>query len=296
MNLRGVFITQDGGVRAGWRVLLFFGLFFILFRASASFLARVHPADYAAYQVEQYLFLVLAAWLAHFIMLRWVDHKPWSYVGLGQAQCTPRVLLLGLALGSLCILVPSGGLLLAHDLTVVTGLQGRYSWITIAMGTGGALLFLPQSLSEELLSRGYLFSALRDGVGEVGALAATSLGFGLLHMGNPGATAQSVTVVVLAGIFLGAILVITRSLYAVWMAHFAWNWSMADVLHAPVSGIRFPYSGYRVDDAGPDWLTGGSWGPEGGAAAVAGMMVGIALLITWYRRLSSGARSVPDLA
>lgn len=294
MNLRDAFITQDGGVRAGWRVLLFFGLFFLFFRAFSAFLARVHPADYAALQIEQYLFFVLAAWLAHYIMLRWVDHKPWSYVGLGQEQATLRVVLIGLALGALCILVPSGGLLVAHDLAIVTGLQGRYGWVALA--TGGALLFLPQSLSEEMLSRGYLFSALRDGVGEVGALAATSLGFGLLHMGNPGATAQSVTVVVLAGVFLGAILVITRSLYAAWMAHFAWNWSMADLLHAPVSGIRFPYSGYRVDDAGPDWLTGGSWGPEGGAAAVAGMTVGIALLVAWHRRVSSRASGAPDLA
>jgi len=294
LNLRDAFVTKDGGVRAGWRVLLFFGLFVILFRAFGAFLARVHPAAYAALQIEQYLFFVLAAWLAHYIMLRWVDHKPWSYVGLGAEQCTVRVLLIGLALGSLCILVPSGGLLLAHDLTVVTGLQGRYGWIALA--AGGALLFLPQSLSEEMLSRGYLFSTLRDGVGEVGALAVTSLGFGLLHLGNPGATAQSVTVVVLAGLFLGAILVITRSLYAAWMAHFAWNWSMADLLHAPVSGIRFPYSGYRVDDAGPDWLTGGSWGPEGGAAAVAGMTVGIALLVAWYRRVSSRTGSTPDLA
>ncbi|MEP7065717.1 MAG: CPBP family intramembrane glutamic endopeptidase [Gemmatimonadota bacterium] len=291
MNLRDVVFARDGGVRAGWRVLLFFGLFFVFFKACGAFTARVHPADYAALQVEQYVCFVLAAWLAHYVMLRWVDHKPWSYVGLGREQLTTRALLIGLTLGALCILIPSGGLLLAHDLTIVTGLQGRYDWLSLA--AGGALLFLPQSLSEEMLSRGYLFSALRDGIGEVGALAATSLGFGLLHMGNPGATAQSVGVVVLAGIFLGLILVITRSLYAAWMAHFAWNWSMADLLHAPVSGIRFPYSGYRIDDSGPDWLTGGSWGPEGGTAAAIGMIVGLVLLIAWHRR---AARSNSEIA
>jgi uncharacterized protein len=294
LNLRAVFFSQDGGVRAGWRVLLFFGLFFVFFKAFAELMARVHPADYAALQIEQYVFIVLAAWLAHFVMLRWVDHKPWSYVALGREQCSPRALVIGLALGSLCILVPSGGLLLAHDLTVVTGLQGRHDWLSLALG--GALLFLPQSLSEEMLSRGYLFSALRDGIGELGALAVTSVGFGLLHMWNPGATAQSVGVVVLAGIFLGMILVLTRSLYAAWMAHFAWNWSMADLLHAPVSGMRFPYSGYRVDDSGPDWLTGGSWGPEGGVAAAIGMILGLALLIAWYRRASHGAGSTAEAA
>ena len=289
MTLRGVFYTQEGGLRAGWRVLLFLALFSVFYEAVNTFIAYVRPADYAALQIEQYALLLLAAWLAHYIMLRWVDHKSWSYVGLGAEQCTTRALVIGLALGSLCILIPSAGLLLAHDLTLVTGLQGSHDWLALA--SGGALLFLPQSLVEELLSRGYIFAALRDWVGELGALAFTSLGFGLLHMGNPGATAQSVSVVVLAGVFLGAILVITRSLYAAWMAHFAWNWSMADLLHAPVSGLRFPYSAYRVDDSGPDWLTGGSWGPEGGVAAAVGMIAGIALLIAWRRRVSSGSGS-----
>jgi len=289
LTLHGVFHTPEGGLRAGWRVLLFLALFSVFYEAVNTFIAYVRPADYAALQIEQYVLLVLAAWLAHYIMLRWVDHTSWSYVGLGAEQCTSRALAVGLALGSLCILVPSAGLLLAHDLTLVTGLQGRHDWLVLA--SGGALLFLPQSLVEELLSRGYIFAALRDWVGEMGALAFTSVGFGLLHMGNPGATAQSVSVVVLAGIFLGAILVITRSLYAAWMAHFAWNWSMADLLHAPVSGVRFPYSAYRVDDSGPDWLTGGSWGPEGGVAAAVGMIAGIALLIAWRRRVSSGGGS-----
>ena len=35
---------------------------------------------------------------------------------------------------------------------------------------------------------------------------------------------------------------------------------------------------YQIVDAGPDWLTGGSWGPEGGAGAGAGMLVGLTYL------------------
>lgn len=282
MTVREIFFASDGRARAGWRVLLFLGLLGIFVRATSVFTWYVRPESYAAVQLESYLFIVFDAWLAHYIMLRWVDHAPWSYVGLGREQLTPRVLAIGLALGALCILIPSGGLLLAHDLTLVTGLEGKHGWLVLAIG--GAAIFLPQSLSEEMISRGYLFAALRDGVGAAGAIAITSIGFGLLHRFNPGATSQSVTVVVLAGVFLAAILVITRSLYAAWMAHFAWNWSMAEVLHSAVSGIRFPYSTYRTDGAGPTWLSGGSWGPEGGAAAVAGMAVGIALLVQWRRR------------
>ena len=287
MSVREVFFGAEGKARAGWRVLMFVGLLLIFNTASAVFTAYVRPEDHAALELETYALLLVDAWLAHYIMLRWVDHAPWSYVGLGREQFTPRLIAVGLALGVLCIMIPSGGLLLAHDLTLVTGLQGRHGWLALA--AGGAILFLPQSLSEEMTARGYVFAALCDGVGATGALVITSIGFGLQHWFNPGATTQSVSIVILAGAFLAAILVITRSLYAAWMAHFAWNWSMAELLHSAVSGIRFPYSSYRVDGSGPTWLSGGSWGPEGGAAAVAGMAVGVAVLVEWRRRVGRRA-------
>jgi membrane protease YdiL (CAAX protease family) len=77
----------------------------------------------------------------------------------------------------------------------------------------------------------------------------------------------------LAGFFLASVLLATRSLYAAIAAHFVWNWFMAAGLHTAVSGIRVLAPDYRVVDAGPDWLTGGPWGPEGGLAAALGMFV-----------------------
>ena len=64
-------------------------------------------------------------------------------------------------------------------------------------------------------------------------------------------------------------------MYAVGAAHFAWNWVMSGVLHIAVSGIPPRDPDYRVVETGPDWLTGGQWGPEGGLAAVAVMFIGI---------------------
>ena len=50
------------------------------------------------------------------------------------------------------------------------------------------------------------------------AVLLTSLMFGLLHLTNPGATAESVALVTLAGIFLAGVRVVLDSLYAAWMA------------------------------------------------------------------------------
>ncbi|MGH7621445.1 MAG: lysostaphin resistance A-like protein, partial [Gemmatimonadaceae bacterium] len=220
MKPRDFLFTSTGRVRAGWRALLFCIVALALYQLAFLVIFAIgRPASSALFQLEAYLVLLLVFWLAHLIMLRWVDRAPWSYVGLGRENFTPRVLSVGFALGALCILVPSGTLLVAHDLSIDSGLHGSHSWFGLAVA--GAAIFLPQSLGEEMLARGYLFSSLREAIGWLGALAVTSLGFGLLHWRNPGANVQSVSVVVFAGIFLGAILIATRSLYAAWMAHFA---------------------------------------------------------------------------
>ncbi len=128
------------------------------------------------------------------------------------------------------------------------------------------------------MTRGYLFAVLRDALGWRAGLAVTSLIFGLLHIPNNGATVESITMVTLAGVFLGAVVLATGSLYAAWMAHFGWNWTMAIPLHSPVSGFPLATPNYQLLDAGPRWLTGGAWGPEGGLAAAVGIMAGLTYL------------------
>lgn len=233
--------------------------------------------------------LLLAALFAHQVMLRWVDGRPWSFVGLGRFQAAPWRLGVGLAVGSLAILIPSGVLLLARWLVAEPGATRAGSEVIVWWRYAAlmAVFFLPQSLGEELLSRGYLFATAREAIGWRGALLLTSLIFGALHWWNPGADLRTTVLVTLAGIFLGGILLLTDSLYAAWMAHFAWNWSMAAVLHTAVSGLPFTAPGYEVVDGGPDWATGGSWGPEGGAGAAIGMIVGLWLLLSWQRRRMS---------
>jgi hypothetical protein len=92
--------------------------------------------------------------------------------------------------------------------------------------------------------------------------------------------------VALAGIFLGGVLVVTGSLWAAFAAHLAWNWTLSAVIHTPVSGLPFVVPDYRAIDAGPDWITGGAWGPEGGIAAGLGMCAAIAVLAVGGRRFS----------
>ena len=214
---------------------------------------------------------------ATWIMLELIDRRPWEFVFMGRdAAAIPKIGYGGL-LGLLPIAVPSVLLLAAGELKSVPAPDG--SWWAVTGLTFANLL--PAAAGEELFIRGYIFAILREAIGSRWTLIWTSIVFGLLHLGNPGADAQSIVIVMLAGFFLGSVLLATRSLYAAIAAHFVWNWFMAAALHTPVSGLGVSTPDYRVIDNGPDWLTGGGWGPEGGFAAALGMF---AVLIYLHAR------------
>jgi len=280
LTARDFFYRPSGSLRAPWQWI---GFIVVALAASRLTAAAVAPFALRVLSREAVVFWCLLAGLvvAHVVMVRVVDRGSWAPIGLARRQATPARLALGFAAGSLGILVPSGLLLLGHLLGDEPAVAPA-SWAHYALSL--AAFFLPQSLAEELLSRGYLFASTRAAIGWPAALAITSVGFGLLHSFNPGASPQSVVIVMLAGGFLGGILLVTDSLYAAWMAHFAWNWSMAALLHATVSGLPSQPPDYRVVDSGPAWLTGGVWGPEGGAAAALSMVLCMTALVAWRRK------------
>jgi len=226
--------------------------------------------------------VVLATW----IMLRRVEKLPWSTVGLDRAAAAPPLIIKGAALGGLTIGFASLFLLGIGMLRIDATIPG--SWWGEAWRS--TIVLLPAAFFEELFIRGYVFAVLRRVAGWKLALVTTSVVFGMLHAWNPGADAESILAVIVAGFFLGAIFLATRSMYAVGVAHFAWNWVMSGALHIAVSGIPPHDPDYRVVETGPDWLTGGQWGPEGGLAAVAAMFVGIFYLYGRHlRRMESKA-------
>jgi len=220
--------------------------------------------------------VVVATW----IMLRRVEKLPWGTVGLGRAAAAPPLILKGAAFGAVTIGVASLLLFATHMMRIDRTLPGSW-WGEAGHST---IVLLPAAFFEELFIRGYVFAVLRRASGWRLALIVTSAVFGLLHAWNPGADAESILAVTVAGFFLGAILLATRSLYAAGAAHFAWNWVMSGALHIAVSGVPSADPNYRVVETGPDWLTGGGWGPEGGLAAVAVMFIAIFYLYGRYLR------------
>jgi hypothetical protein len=86
-------------------------------------------------------------------------------------------------------------------------------------GLGGYFLI---AFGEELALRGILFRALEIALGSVGALVLSSTVFGLLHLGNPGATLiGAVTSAAAGGVVFGTAYMLTRSLWLAIGLHWA---------------------------------------------------------------------------
>jgi hypothetical protein len=60
--------------------------------------------------------------------------------------------------------------------------------------------------------------------------------------------------------------------------HFAWNFTQTTIYAFPTSGLAFEDRKLWVlEQTGPDWITGGAFGPEGGLLATLALLLG-----TWY--------------
>ena len=276
MTARVVFRDSTGAVRPPWRLLVYcvasIASLIVLNGVVVPIVSWLLALVHVTVTLTPWLLLASAV-LGHAITFRLVDRRGWRSVRLDRSALRIRALIAALALGTVAVAFATIPLLAIGWLRVVPGPAGS----SIGLGLAIVWFLAPAALWEEMVFRGYGFSVLAEWWGTPAALGITSLAFGLVHLQNEGATPGSVSVVVIAGLFLGTVLVVLRSLWAAFAAHLAWNWALAGALHSAVSGIPFATPDYRVIDAGPDWATGGVWGPEGGLPAALSL-----LLVAFY--------------
>ncbi|WP_058234936.1 CPBP family intramembrane glutamic endopeptidase [Devriesea agamarum] len=161
---------------------------------------------------------------------------------------------------------------------------GSYRITDIIVGRGllsGLLLGLGSAFGEEIVMRGILLRVLIGMIGAAPALILTSVAFGLLHLGNPGASLLSAIGIALqAGVMFGAAYLLTRRLWFAIGIHSAWNFTQTAIFGLNVSGVPTEPGLFIAEIHGPDWLTGGGLGIEGSIIMIAlGLIVSTMLLL-----------------
>ncbi|MDT0158042.1 CPBP family glutamic-type intramembrane protease [Microbacterium sp. ARD32] len=195
-----------------------------------------------------------------------------------------RHVLTGVAIG-VGLAAATIGILALFGAYRITG-WGSITGALVAAGT-----MIAVAVSEEVFFRGIVFRLLHSRWGAVIALIVSSGLFGLIHLLNPGATlAGALAVAVEAGLLLGSAYLLTGSLWLAIGLHFGWNVAIGGIFGAVVSGSAASGSGssdslVAATTAGPDWLTGGGFGPEASIVAVIVCVAATAgMLVTARRR------------
>lgn len=162
------------------------------------------------------------------------------------------------------------------------GIATTHAAGAVAPLAGVAAGMLLTAFKEELLMRGMMLSGLLRLLGgrAAPAIAISALAFGLIHLSNPSASALSVLGNTLGGVVYGLAFVLTGRLWLPIGLHFAWNFVQGPILGFPVSGIA-EGGLLKVHDLGPAWMTGGGYGPEGGAVGIGFRFVVIAGVLAW---------------
>ena len=119
------------------------------------------------------------------------------------------------------------------------------------------------AFSEELLTRGFMMTALKTTRNKWIIFCGSSLLFSLLHLLNSGVTLISTINTFLAGLLFAYMFIKSGKLWLPSGYHIAWNFLQGDVFGMNVSGSE-QFSVFNTTMGTNSLLTGGSYGPEGG--------------------------------
>lgn len=223
--------------------------------------------------------VLLGAIAGYWAYVRWHERRDAT-----ELRLRPMPLLLGGASGAALMAVPIALLfaLGAYQLVLFRGASSAL--------LGPAVLIVIAATLEELVFRCVLFRVLERSWGTWAALAVQAVLFALQHLENvaQGGTADVITMLAtatLGGLLWAGVFVLTRNLWAAAANHAAWNFTIL-LSGVPLSGIEDWRAIAPLESryAGPDWLTGGMFGPESSLLAIGMTTVAVVLLLRAARR------------
>lgn len=283
--MKQLFRDRHGSLRNGGWIALFLALF-VASQPLYSVVSRTLQRQGLAgpwLSPLPVLFLVLVTWAC--LRLR---REPLAAVGLRWDLAWVGAALNGAVLGTTLILLVTG-------LIVLTG--GVRFHLDPARGLGGLAMaawsFAWVALLEELLFRGFVFQRLVDGIGRGPGLLAMAVLFALAHWGNPGMQGSTLAWAsvdtVLGALLLGLAYLRTGSLALPIGIHFGWNFAQGALLGFDVSGVD--QAGWLLPEllGKPQWLTGGTFGPEASMFSVLVDAAAVWLMWRWKGRAQAGA-------
>ncbi len=147
------------------------------------------------------------------------------------------------------------------------------SLLTIAIAT----------LALEVAFRGFLFIQFIEATSPVFAAIVLSFLYATLAAFRPDATAPSILNAFLFSLLFCTAYLRSRALWIGWGIHFAWNAVAAIVFGLPIAGDAGFNNLIFTSATGPEWITGGPFGPEAAFFTAIVLIAGLFMLFRLTR-------------
>lgn len=285
-----IFINPDDDrFRAGWRIAAQLFLMILVALALIPLLGWIFRDGS---QVGPFA-LAAGAVISTILAAKGLDYRSWSTYGIifdkdSLQNIIVAFFLAGGVMGIIFIIEYLFGWL------TITGFGWQLNSESYAWSFAGYFFFMVVvGFYEELVFRGYQIVNASEGLNlpdlsrenaVIGAVALSSLVFGLGHAFNPNAGIISTLNIIFAGVMLAFPFIITGRLSWSIGLHIGWNFFQGGVFGFPVSGLPGRASVLQVTQLGPDWLTGGTFGPEAGVMGLLGMVIIIGGIVVYLQR------------
>lgn len=223
--------------------------------------------------------ILLSALAGYWAYVHWHEKRKAT-----ELRLQPLPILLAGASGAGLLVLPIAVLFAfgAYEMVLFRGASPALWGVAAIIGIAATL--------EELVYRCLLFQLLERAWGTGVAMAAQSVLFALQHLENvaQGGTVDAVVMlmsVTLLGLLWAGVFVLARNLWVVAANHAAWNFTIL-LSGVPLSGIEDWRALAPLESrySGPDWLTGGMFGPESSLLVIVPVTVAVILLLRTARR------------
>ena len=279
-------------IRSGWKIAILFVSFiittlivsFIFTVAYSSIIIAINPnilPDEVYSGMTNFpavcLQLIQCICLIFIVILFWKiwDKRKLEDIGFNSIKRSWKDLCCGLLIGAISFTIVAMILLSTKSVELVKSFsEPNFSSALIIQ----LIIFIFVGINEELFSRGYCMTVLKQTKISWVPIVVSSIIFALMHSMNSGISLLAYINLFLFGISMGYLFMKTKNIWMCIGYHITWNYFQGDVFGFLVSGNGTD-SIYTIKTISPNIINGGSFGPEGGLVVTT--LLVITILITY---------------